>query len=62
MKPPFALVLEWDLHVAFLVVAYGSRIFNQVFTPHIALAIWLGLSTAMAGLGYVKVLAPTNQH
>jgi len=51
------LVLIAAAHVAFLFGAYASRFFGLKLEDDLAIFLWLGVSTGVAGFGYFKVAA-----
>ena len=57
MKPIVVLVLIAAAHVAFLFGAYGSNFFGIPLPYMLVMAIWLGVSTVAAGVGYSKTAA-----
>jgi hypothetical protein len=48
------LVLIAAAHVAFLFGAYGSKFFGLHLPYGVAISLWLGVSTGLAGFGYFK--------
>jgi hypothetical protein len=59
MRPLAYLALVAAGHIAFLFGSYGTGFFSLTrFLPYaVVLAIWLGLSSVLAGCGYFKIAA-----
>jgi hypothetical protein len=59
MRPLAYLGLVAAAHIAFLFGAYGTGFFSLTrFLPYaVVLAMWLGLSSVLAGWGYFKIAA-----
>ena len=49
------------VHIAFLFAAYGSHFFGLSLPYHLALAIWLGVSSLLAAVAYYWAFASLNK-
>lgn len=57
MRPAVLIVSIAAAHIVFLYGAHGSKSFGLSLPYSAALAIWLGVSTIAAGIGYSKAAA-----